>query len=128
MRRLYLVADAHVVYDHLYRGGEIIEVGCWSHTRRYFFNALASDPDRAKVALAYLTALFRLERTIADDPRKKKEAVRDKRSRPIVQDFFNWCEAERDLVLDDSPSPRPSVTPSISAKPSSASSTTVACR
>ncbi|HVY25659.1 MAG TPA: IS66 family transposase [Polyangiaceae bacterium] len=99
----YLVADAHVVYDHLYRGGQIIEVGCWSHTRRYFFYALASDPDRAKVALAYMTALFKLERTIADEPRKKKEAVRDKKSRPIVQDFFNWCEAERDLVLDDSP-------------------------
>ena len=99
----YLVADAHVVYDHLYRGGQIIEVGCWSHTRRYFFNALASDPDRAKVALAYMTALFKLERTVADEPRKKKEAVRDKKSRPIVQDFFSWCEAERDLVLDDSP-------------------------
>jgi hypothetical protein len=50
-----------------------------------------------------MAALFKLERTIADEPRKKKEAVRDKKSRPIVQDFFNWCEAERDLVLDDSP-------------------------
>jgi hypothetical protein len=57
-----------------------------------------------------MTALFKLERTIADEPRKKKEAVRDKKSRPLVQDFFNWCEAERDLVLDDSPSPRPSPT------------------
>jgi hypothetical protein len=49
----YLVADAHVVYDHLYRNGQVVEVGCWAHSRRYFFSPLASDPDRAKVALAY---------------------------------------------------------------------------
>jgi transposase len=99
----YLVADAHVVYDHLYRNGQVIEVGCWAHCRRYFFKALASDPDRAKVALAYLSALFKLERTIADEPRKKKEATRDKKSRPIVRDFFAWCRTEQELVLDDSP-------------------------
>jgi transposase len=99
----YLVADAHIVYDHLYRDGHVVEVGCWAHSRRYFFKALASDPDRAKVALAYMAALFKLERTIANEPRKKKEATRDNKSRPIVRDFFNWCLAERDLVLDDSP-------------------------
>lgn len=99
----YLVADAHIVYDHLYRGGQIIEVGCWAHSRRYFFKALASDPDRAKAALAYLAALFKIERAIANETRKKKEATRDKKSRPIVRDFFEWCRAERNLVLDDSP-------------------------
>jgi transposase len=99
----YLVADAHVVYDHLYRNGQVVEVGCWAHSRRYFFSALASDPDRAKVALAYISALFATERTIADETRKKKEAVRDKKSRTMVREFFNWCQAERDRVLDGSP-------------------------
>lgn len=99
----YLVADAHVVYDHLYRNGQVVEVGCWAHCRRYFYKALASDPDRAKVALAYLSALFKIERAIANEPRKKKEATRDKKSRPIVRDFFAWGRAEQDLVLDDSP-------------------------
>lgn len=99
----YLVADAHVVYNHLYRDGQVVEVGCWAHSRRYFFKALASDPERSKAALAYMAALFKIEGTIADEPRKKKEAVRDKKSRLIVRDFFNWCQAQRDLVLDDSP-------------------------
>jgi len=27
----YLVADAHVVYDHLYSYGTVVEVGCWAH-------------------------------------------------------------------------------------------------
>jgi transposase len=64
----YLVADAHAVYDHLYEpaGGPLVEVNCWAHARRYFFKAMGSDPDRAKVALKMIGALFRVERSIAD--------------------------------------------------------------
>ena len=32
----YLVADAHAVYDHLYTSGDLREVNCWAHCRRYF--------------------------------------------------------------------------------------------
>ncbi|MDP9150136.1 MAG: IS66 family transposase, partial [Myxococcota bacterium] len=99
----YLVADAHAVYDHLYRDGAITEVACWSHGRRYWFKALESDPDRAKLALSLIGELFRIERTIADAPRKKREAVRSTRSKPVVQKFFEWCESQRDEVLDESP-------------------------
>lgn len=43
----------------------VIEVGGWSHCRRYFIKALDSDPDRAKTALSYITALSLLERQLA---------------------------------------------------------------
>lgn len=99
----YLVADAHVVYDHLYKKGDLIEVNCWAHVRRYFFKALTSDPERAKAALGFIGALFRIERTLADSPRKKKEQIREKRSRPVVDAFFSWCDAEASTVLDDTP-------------------------
>lgn len=99
----YLVADAHSVYDHLYATGDVIEVGCWAHCRRYFFKALASEPERAKAALSQIGALFALERTIADSPRRKKEEVRRAKSRPIVDRFFEWCDAHVGTVLDESP-------------------------
>lgn len=99
----YVVADAHTVYDHLYRDGQILEVGCWEHCRRYFHKALASEPERAKEALAFISALFKIDAAIADQPRKKKEAVRNKKSAPIVRDFFAWCHHHKDLVLDESP-------------------------
>ena len=99
----YLVADAHSVYEHLYKDGDVIEVACWSHSRRYFFKALDSDPDRAKVALSHIAALFRIERTIADSPRKEKERVRRDKSRAIVDKFFEWCDAEFPRVLDETP-------------------------
>jgi transposase len=93
--RGYLVADAHVVYDHLYEDGDVVEVNCWAHCRRYFFKALASDPDRAKIAIGLIGALFRIERTLAGSPRKKREQIRNKRSRPIIDRFFSWCDAVR---------------------------------
>ena len=99
----YLVADAHVVYDHLYKDGTVVEVACWSHARRYFHSALESDPERSKEALAMIGALFRIERPIADAPRKKKEETRREKSKPIVDRLFAWCEVQRDVVLDESP-------------------------
>ncbi len=99
----YLVADAHAVYDHLYRDGPLTEVNCWAHCRRYFFKALSSDPERARVALGLINALFRIERGVADRPRKHREKIRKMHSAPVVERFFSWCDAERDVVLDDTP-------------------------
>jgi transposase len=99
----YVVADAHAVYDHLYETGRVVEVNCWAHCRRYFFKAVTSDPKRATTALDLIGMLFRIERTLANSPRKKKEAIRNKRSKPIVDSFFSWCDAEAPLVLDDTP-------------------------
>jgi transposase len=99
----YLVADAHAVYDHLYRGGAVVEVACWAHTRRYFFKALESDPGRAKTALAWIGALFALERSLISTPAKKRREVRQARAAPIIDAFFEWCHREREHVLDQSP-------------------------
>jgi hypothetical protein len=99
----YLVADAHVVYDHLYATENITEVNCWAHARRYFFKAMSSDRDRAKDALAMIGALFRIERAIATAPRKKREQIRKKRSAPVVERFLSWCDAEFPQLVEDSP-------------------------
>lgn len=99
----YLVADAHVVYDHLYANGKVTEVGCWAHGRRYFFKALSSDPERARQALAFLQGMFAIERAHATAPRKKRYAIRQKESKPLVEGFFDWCDAQVDAVLDDTP-------------------------
>jgi transposase len=99
----YLVADAHAVYDHLYAGGQVIEVGCWSHCRRYFFESLSTDPERARTALAYLQGLFQIERRIAEFSRYERSTVRNRESRPLAEGFFAWCEAQAAQVLDDTP-------------------------
>jgi len=99
----YLVADAHAVYDHLYANGQVVEVGCWSHCRRYFFESLATDPERARQALAFIQGLFAIERTLTEGSCRRRAAVRNERSRPLVEGFFAWCDAQADQVLDDTP-------------------------
>jgi len=99
----HLVADAHAVFDHLYRKGDVVEVGCWSHARRYYFKALETDPDRARHALALIASIFTIERKIAHAPPETKLKIRQAETKPVVDAFFAWCERESRLVLDETP-------------------------
>ena len=60
----YLQADAYSGYDELYkdRQREVIEVACWAHVRRKFFEAQSSDPMRSTVMLAYIRLFYDVER------------------------------------------------------------------
>jgi len=99
----YLVADAHAVYDHLYKTGDVVEVACWAHLRRYGWKSLQSDTERARQMLALIGELFRIERSIAEAPIRKREVVRERESRPVVARFFEWCDQQAGQVLDDTP-------------------------
>lgn len=95
----YIVADAHSIYDALYRKG-CVEVGCMAHARRYFYKALESDPERARIALSLIGKLFRVERDLTSASRSQRERGRKDKSRALLEAFFRWCEQERDKVLD----------------------------
>ena len=99
----HLVADAHVVYDHLFKSGDVIEVSCWAHCRRYFYKALGSDPERARFAIALIKGLFDIEGAIANKPPGKRRAIRTRESKPLVDRFFAWCKEQAPLVLDETP-------------------------
>ncbi|MBC8057937.1 MAG: IS66 family transposase [Rhizobiales bacterium] len=99
----YLVADAHAVFDHLYKRGTLIEVACWAHARRYWWKALDTDPERARKALAFIGGLFRVERTCAAAPPEDRVRARRAESKPIVDGFFAWCEQEAGRALDETP-------------------------
>jgi hypothetical protein len=124
----YLVADAHAVYDHLFKGGDVIEVGCMAHCRRYFFKALTSDPERAKLALSHLTALFRIERTIADAPRKRRSRFGGTSPGRSSNGSSNRAKPRRHTFSTNLRSPLASGTRSFSGSRCGASSTTVACQ
>jgi transposase len=98
-----LLADAHAVYDHLYKTGDVVEAGCWAHTRRYFFKAMLTDRELAQVGLVLINELFRIERELQGRPPSKKKKQRELRSKGVVDRFFDWCRETRSLVVDESP-------------------------
>jgi transposase len=104
----YLQVDAASIYDGLfYRPGRLIlEVGCWMHGRRNFFEARATDRPRAELVLAWIRQLYAVETDLKarcdgewrDLPREEREdrivAVRQERSVPVLKALHDWLDAE----------------------------------
>ena len=59
----YLHADAFSGYDGIFTGsdGRILEVACWAHARRKFFDARSSSPVEASLILEMIWRLYDLE-------------------------------------------------------------------
>jgi transposase len=111
--RGYLQADAAPIYDDLFNHPKqlILEVGCWMHGRRNFFEDRATDRPRAELVLARIWQLYAVESELkaccADEwrdlPREKLEDrivdVRQQRSVPILTALHAWLEAEKPRLL-----------------------------
>jgi transposase len=59
----YLQADAFSGYDGIYTGsdGQILEVACWAHARRKFFEARSSSPAEASLIIEMIRRLYEVE-------------------------------------------------------------------
>ena len=116
----YLQADAYGGYDGIYLGsaGKIIEVLCWAHARRKFFDAQDSDTARAMVAMAYIRLLYKVEREAkelfekqADGPDARSLSairleLRQRDSLPVLEEFETWMRQQTSgVAADGSPLP-----------------------
>jgi hypothetical protein len=99
----YIQADAHAIYDALFRGEARDgpdqkspgEVGCWSHARRKFWEAATVAKDApAREAILRIHALFELEKEWKKLAPQQRHAQRQLASRRLVDDFFAWAETE----------------------------------
>jgi transposase len=93
-------ADAYVGFNRLYeagrRPGPIVEVGCWAHARRKFFDlARINNAPIAVEAVEYIDALFTIEREINGLPSQARARVRNERSRPLVDALHAWLRDRR---------------------------------
>jgi transposase len=96
-------ADGYAGYGPVYAGGAT-HVGCWMHVRRYFFDARLTDPERSHEALAYIRALYAVER----DAKEKGltgaalAAYRQQHAGPVLATFVAWLAEQRPRVLPKS--------------------------
>jgi transposase len=114
--RGYLQADAFNGYDGIYLAshGRIIEVACWAHARRKFHESRRQEPARMETALAWIGKLYAVEKDLRArcqsawqglslEERAERIAVeRQERSRPLLEAFHTWLEAEAPKVLPKS--------------------------
>jgi hypothetical protein len=100
----YLQADAYGGYDGIYATG-VIEVACWAHARRKFFDAQGSDPARAAEMLVLIGDLYEIEARAKEEnlERDQIQARRQKESRPILEGIEKRLVMWGPQVLPKSP-------------------------
>jgi transposase len=100
-----LQTDGYGAYDRV-GGPQMVHAGCWSHARRYFFQALQAHPqDRAAAAIvAEIDQLFEVE---ADAKRlgysaQQRLELRQRRSVPILESIRAQIQSARQNTLPKS--------------------------
>jgi transposase len=89
LREGWVQADAAGAFDPLFALGRAKEAGCWSHARRYYVEALETDK-RAALAIAWIGQLFEVEREASGRTPDERLALRQERSRPVVEELGRW--------------------------------------
>jgi transposase len=109
-QQVYLQADAFGGYDGIYRGeagGHVIEVACFAHCRRKFYDARESDAAVSTQALAYIRLLYDVEdqakehfESQAPGPDARplsaiRLALRQELSVPRLGQFHAWLKSQQ---------------------------------
>jgi hypothetical protein len=94
----YLQADAYAGYDQIFATGKVLEVACWAHTRRKFFEiarqAEAGKRISAHEALDFIGRLYAIEREAKEQQLDAAgiQRLRQEQARPILAEFKTWLE------------------------------------
>jgi hypothetical protein len=101
-------ADAHVIYDALFKGiapdgaqdkpGDCgpppIEVGCFAHARRKYWEAAVCRHALGLEGVRLIDAIFAADRELGELAPAQRKMRRDQTVRPLVDKFFDWARAE----------------------------------
>jgi transposase len=85
----YLHADAYGGYDQIYLGSNeaIIEVACWAHARRKFFDAKGSSPRDAHQVLEWVRQLYEVEERTRELSADARHEIRVAEAEPVLDRF-----------------------------------------
>jgi transposase len=100
-----LQTDGYGAYDHV-GGPKIVHAGCWSHSRRKFFEAAKlnpSDPVATRI-VARINELFWIDALAREQnlDHTARHALRLERSKPLLEVIRMEAEAARDASLPSS--------------------------
>jgi len=103
----HLHADGYSGYNDI---KSVTLVGCWTHARRKFVDALNVIPEAqrddpknlANIALKYISGLYKIEDELCDASSEHRKAVRSERSKIILDEFKVWLDKESGLTLPKS--------------------------
>ena len=71
-----------------------MEVGCWVHARRGFWEAALTKSVVAREALMRIGQIFKLDATWRDKAPAHIARLRNAHVRPVLEDFFDWVHKQ----------------------------------
>jgi len=82
----YLHADAYTGYDAMFSDirSNVLEVACWAHARRRFFDAAENDPRRAHQVLEWIRQLYDIEDRAHDLSVDARRELRTAEATPVL--------------------------------------------
>jgi len=82
---------------------KIVEVSCWSHVRRYFFDLYkANQSPTAKEAIERIDGLYAIETAIRGESAEVRLGVRQKHAAPLLVKLHTWMVQARAEVENGS--------------------------
>ena len=95
-----LQADAYSGFKALYEKREdgsvqFREAACWAHLRRDFHDVwTGTKSEIAKEALDRIGKFYDIERDISGQSAEARRAVRQEKTKPLVDDFHKWAQTQ----------------------------------
>ena len=88
-----LQADGYAGFEAIYKGGRVKEAACMAHVRRPFYELYEAHKSAiAKETLERIAALYAIEEEIRGRSAEDRRAVRNARSRPLLESLKQWFE------------------------------------
>jgi transposase len=98
----FLQADAYGGYDQIYAGPDVVEVACWAHARRKFFEAQDANP-RAKEMVLLIAEMYAVEAHAKGLSAATRLQMRQTLTAPILARIKTWLDARLLDTLPKSP-------------------------
>jgi transposase len=94
-----LQVDGYAGYRALAERGDVQLAFCWAHVRRRFYELAAAGPAPiASEVLQHIARLYAVENDIRGRSADERRAVRQEKSRPILDAFEPWLREKLDLI------------------------------
>jgi transposase len=94
-----LQVDGYGGYRVLAERGDVELAFCWAHVRRRFYElAVAGPAPIASEALERIAKLYAVESEVSGRSADERRAVRQEKSKPIIDDLESWLRAKLELI------------------------------
>jgi transposase len=100
----WMHADGYAGFEELYRSGRVREVACMAHIRRQFVDVhKAQGSVIAEEAITRIARLYAIEKEVRGQPPDVRQAVRQDKAKPILDDLEAWLQQQLPMISGKTP-------------------------